>query len=354
MNLQYRGKKITGILAVVPQNEVKFDDEVENYNFSVKQSMKLKKIMGYDRHRIVTEGTCVSDLAIFGLKYLLDEGLLHKDEIDALVLVTQTPDYYMPPTSNIIQGKLDLKQDMVCLDVKQGCAGYLVGLMQAFSLLEQDTINKVALVNGDVLSRKTSPQDRNTFPLIGDGAAVTIVEKDPDSSQIFTNIKMDGTRRNALIIPAGGLKVPSTPDTAAMVLDEEGNSRCLDHWFMDGMAVFNFVVNEVPPMINNLMEFSGVGLEDVDYFMFHQPNKFMLQRLADKMDVSYDKMPYNIVENFGNSSGATIPTNIAFNLGDKLLNDSYLTCLAGFGVGLTASSMLMRTGPLDFCKMVEY
>lgn len=354
MNLQYRNKKISGILAVVPQNEARFDDEVENYNFSVKQSMKLKKIMGYDRHRIVTEGTCVSDLAICGLKYLLDEGLIYKDEIDALVLMTQTPDYLMPPTSNVIQGKLDLKQDMVCLDVKQGCAGYLVGLMQSFSLLEQDAINKVALVNGDVLSRKTSPQDRNTFPLIGDGAAVTIVEKDPGNSEIFANIKMDGSHRNALIIPAGGLKMPSNQDTAVMKMDEEGNSRSLDHWFMDGMAVFNFVVNEVPPMINNLMEFSGVGLEDVDYFMFHQPNKFMLQRLADKMDVSYDKMPYNIVENFGNSSGATIPTNIAFNLGDKLLNRSYLTCLAGFGVGLTASSMLMRIGPLDFCRMIEY
>ena len=354
MNLQYRNKRISGILAVVPQHEVKFDDEVENYNFSVKQSMKLKKIMGYDRHRIVTEGTCVSDLAIFGLKYLLDEGMLHKDEIDALVLMTQTPDYLMPPTSNVIQGKLGLKQDMVCLDVKQGCAGYLVGLMQSFSLLEQDAINKVALVNGDVLSRKTSPQDRNTFPLIGDGAAVTIVEKDHESSQIFANIKMDGKHRNALIIPAGGLKMPSNPNTAAMVLDEEGNSRSLDHWFMDGMAVFNFVVNEVPPMISSLMEFSGVGLEDVDYFMFHQPNKFMLQRLADKMGVSHDKMPYNIVEHFGNSSGATIPTNIAFNLGDKLLNNSYLICLAGFGVGLTASSMLMGIGPLDFCKMVEY
>lgn len=355
MNLQYRDKKISGILAVVPQNEVKFDDEVENYNFSVKQSMKLKKIMGYDKHRIVTEGTCVSDLAVFGLKYLLEEGLIHKDEIDALVLMTQTPDYLMPPTSNIIQGKLDLKQDMVCLDVKQGCAGYLVGLMQAFSLLEQDTINKVALINGDVLSRKTSPQDRNTFPLIGDGAAVTIVEKDSEkNSQIFANIKMDGSHRNALIIPAGGLKMPSNSDTAVMVMDEEGNSRSLDHWFMDGMAVFNFVVNEVPPMISNLMDFAGTGLEDVDYFMFHQPNKFMLQRLADKMGVSYDKMPYNIVEHFGNSSGATIPTNIAFNLGDKLLNDTYLTCLAGFGVGLTASSMLMRIGPLDFCRMIEY
>lgn len=354
MNLKFENKRISGILAVVPKNEVLFDDEVANYNFSVKQSMKLKKIMGYDRHRIVIGNTCVSDLSIFGLEYLFDQGLLAKDDIDAIVLMTQTPDYFMPPTSNVIQGKLNLKPDMICLDVKQGCAGYLVGLMQAFNLLEQESINKVVLINADVLSRKTSPQDRNTFPLIGDGAAITIVEKDPGSSRIFANIKMDGTRRNALIIPAGGMRKPSTPETAVITVDEEGNSRSLDDWFMDGMAVFNFVVNEVPPMIEGLLEYAGHQPEDVDYYMFHQPNKFMLQRLADKMGISYEKMPSNIVENFGNSSGATIPVNIAFNLGEKLLDNVYTTCLAGFGVGLTTSSMFIKIGQLDFCQLIEF
>jgi len=354
LNLKYKDKKISGILAVLPKNELRFDDEVENYNFSVKQSMKLKKIMGYDRHRIVSPGTCVSDLSIFGMKHLLDTGLVAGDDIDALVLMTQTPDYLMPPTSNVIQGELGLKQDMVCLDIKQGCAGYMVGLMQSMSLLDQETINKVVLINADVLSRKTSIHDRNTFPLIGDGAAITILEKDHIGSDIFANIKMDGTQRDALIIPAGGLKLPSTSETAVASTDEEGNSRSLDDWFMDGMAVFNFVVNEVPPMIGGLLEFAGQSQEDVDYFMFHQPNKFMLQRLADKMGISYDKMPYNIVENFGNSSGATIPINMAFNLGSQLRENVYNICMAGFGVGLTCSSMLMKIGGLNFCEMIDF
>lgn len=354
MNFKYTDKRISGILAVVPQNESKFDDEVDNYNFSVKQSMKLKKIMGYDRHRVVTPGTCVSDLGIFGIRSLLEAGLIQRDDIDALILMTQTPDYLMPPTCNVIQGELGLKQDMICLDIKQGCAGYMVGLMQAFSLLDQDSVKKVALINADVLSRKTSKHDRNTFPLIGDGASVTIVERQPQGAEIFANLKMDGSQRNALIIPAGGLKTPSTPETAVATVDEEGNSRSPDDWFMDGMAVFNFVVNEVPPMVSSLLEFGGRTIDEVDYFMFHQPNKFMLQRLADKMGVSYDKMPFNIVENFGNASGATIPTNIAFNLGERLLNNQYTTCMAGFGVGLTSSCMLMELGPLDFCRMIEY
>lgn len=354
MNFRYKNKKISGILSVLPKNEVKFDDEVKNYNFSEKQSMKLKKIMGYDRHRIVKEDTCVSDLCIFGLKHLIDEGFIHRDEIDALILITQTPDYFMPPTSNIIQGELGLKQDMICLDIKQGCAGYLIGLMQAFDLLNHDSIKKVAVLNADVLSRKTSKLDRNSYPLIGDAASVTIVEKDSESSDIYANLKMDGKLSKALIIPAGGMKMPSTPETAVSVMDDEGNYRSLNNLTMDGKAVFNFVQSEVPPMVDSLLEFSGYKKEDINYFMFHQPNRFMLQKLADKMNVSHEKMPNNIVENFGNSSGTTIPITITFNLGEKLIENSYDICLAGFGVGLTWSSMLMKIGKLDFCKIIEY
>lgn len=353
MNFKFQDKRISGILAVIPEHEVKFEDELENYNFSAKQSMKLKKVMGYDRHRVVQDDTCVSDLCIFGLRYLFDKGLLNKDEIDALILVTQTPDYFMPPTSNVIQGELGLKIDMICLDIKQGCAGFMVGLIQAFNLLEQDSVKKVVLLNADVLSRKTSIHDRNTYPLIGDGATVTIVERD-SASKIFANIIMDGTQRNALIIPAGGLKKPASSETTVEVMDEEGNSRSLDQWYMDGTAVFNFVFSEVPAAISSLFEFADYDKEKVDYFMFHQPNKFMLERLADKLGVSRDKMPNNIVENFGNSSGATIPVNMAFNLGNKLMQNSYEICMAGFGVGLACSTMLMKVGQLDFCELINY
>lgn len=354
MNFKYQNKRISGILAVLPENEVKFDDEVGNYNFSEKQSMKLKRVFGYEKHRIVNEDTCVSDLCIFGLKHLIDEGLLHKDEIDALILITQTADYFMPPTSNVIQGALGMKQDMICLDITQGCAGYLIGLMQAFDLLDHDEVKKVALLNADVLSRKTSKRDRNSYPIIGDAATVTIIEKGAQDNPITANLKMDGIRSGVLIIPAGGMRTPSTAQTAIQEMDEDGNYRSLDHLKMDGSAVFNFVQSEVPPMIESLYEWSGCTKEDTDYFMFHQPNKFMLQKLADKLGVSYEKMPNNIVENCGNSSSATIPLNMAFNLGEKLIENSYKICLAGFGVGLTWSSMLMDIGKLDFCKTIEY
>lgn len=354
MNFKFEQKKISGILTVLPRLESKFDDEIGNYNFPPDKSLRLKKIMGYDRHRITTADTCVSDLCVHGLEYLMESGLLHKDEIDAMIMVTQTPDYLMPPTSSIIHGRLGLKQDIFCVDINQGCAGFLLGLMEAFLLLEQPAIRKVVLLNADILSRKTSPHDRNSFPLIGDAASVTVLERSAEAREIFANLKLDGSRSTALMIPAGGMRTPSSPETAVMEDTGDGNLRCRDNLVMDGTGVFNFVQAEVPVMIESLLEFSQVSKESVDFFMFHQPNRFMLEKLADQMKVPRDKMPANIVENFGNASGVTIPTNISYNLGRSLVDNSYKICLAGFGTGLTWSSMLLDIGRLSFCDIIEY
>jgi 3-oxoacyl-[acyl-carrier-protein] synthase III len=355
MNFQFQHKRISGILAILPQHEIKFEDEIDAYNFSQSKSLKLKLVMGYDKRRVVDNDTCVSDLCIAGMNYLFEHDKLKKEDVDALILVTQSPDHFMPPTSNIIQGKLGLKQDMVCLDINQGCAGYIIGLFQSFMLLELANIKKVVLLNADVLSRKVSKRDRNSNPLIGDGATITIIEKDPSGEHVIHgNIKMDGAGASALMIPAGGFRMPSNADTSIMEEDVNGNFRSKDNLVMKGDEVFNFVQREVPPMIETLLQNAGVSVEDVDYFMFHQPNKFMLQKLADKMNIPYDKMPNNIVENYGNGSGITIPIAITHNLSDEIVKDEYQLCLAGFGVGLTWASMLMKTRPLSFCETIFF
>jgi len=326
VNFTFRRKRISGLLTVVPANERSF----------------------------VESGVCVSDLAVFGLQHLFDLGLLNRDEIDALFLVTQSPDHFMPPTSNIIQGRLGLKQDVFCLDISQGCAGFVIGLIQAFLLLEQDHIRKVVLINADVLSRKASPKDRNIYPLIGDGASITVLERDTEDSVIHANLKMDGSRAEALIIPAGGLRIPSTSETARLEEVGDNNLRAKDHLFMDGAAIFNFVQVEVPPLIESLLARARISMDSVDYFFCHQPNRFMLEKLADKMKIPHDKMPNNVVEHFGNNSGATIPTAITFNLRERLLREKLRVCLAGFGAGLTWSAMLISLGNVDFNTIIEY
>ena len=354
MDLIFKNKRISGILTILPEKAVKFEDEIENYSFSPAKCMKLKLAMGYKEHRIAEPGQTSVDFAIHGLKYLFDNGLLNKDDIDALLFVSQSPDYIMPPSSNLIQGHFDIKQDCLCMDISQGCAGFEIGLIQSFLLLDQPSINKVVLLNAEVLSSRTSKRDRNSWPLAGDAAAITIVEKTNDGSTIYANVKMDGTNAFALNIPAGGFRMPSTAETAVMEQDEAGNWRSKDNLVMKGDDVFNFVQREVPPMIEHLYEQSGVDRNEVDWYMFHQPNKFMLQKLADKIGIPRDKMPANIVENFGNASGVTVPTCISYNLGDQLVNGKMKLCLAGFGVGLTWSSIMMEMGNMNFNKIIEF
>jgi 3-oxoacyl-[acyl-carrier-protein] synthase-3 len=354
MKLSFKNKKISGILSVLPENEVRFLDEIGNYNFTEKQSIKLGKIMGYGTQRVADSSTSVSDLCVFGMNYLIENQLLDKESIGAVVLCTQSPDYFLPATSNVIAGKLGLSQDVISMDINQGCAGFEVGLMQAFMLLNTGSIDKVVLLNADVLSHKVSIKDRNSRPLVGDGATITIIENSKDEEQIDMFIKMDGTSALSLQIPAGGFKLPSSAKTAELKEDESGNLRALDHLVMKGDAVFNFVQTKVPEMIQEMFDTLKIDKSYFDYYLFHQPNKFMLEKLAQKMEIPYEKMPNNICQKYGNGSSITVPLNVCENIGERALTDSFKVCFGGFGVGLTWSIIKWKLGKLDFCKIINY
>jgi 3-oxoacyl-[acyl-carrier-protein] synthase-3 len=215
-------------------------------------------------------------------------------------------------------------------------------------LLEQESVRKVVLINADVLSHKTSRRTE-TFILSWATLPYPVIERDTQDSVIHATVKMDGSRNDALMIPAGGMRLPCSAETA--VLEDVGDNslRAKDHLRMDGSAIFNFVQTEIPPLIQALLDRVGVPMDSIDYFLCHQPNRFMLQKLADKMKVPHLKMPNNVVERFGNSSGSTIPMAIALNIAEKVTNGQILACLAGFG-GVTWAAMLMRLGGWKFAK----
>ena len=354
MKFKYKSKKICGVLSVVPQNFKTFDEEMENYKADKKRTERLKRVMGYERHHLVEEGVTVSDLAVFGMEYLFENNFLRKEEIGALILVTESPDYFLPPTSNIIQGRLNLPQGVLCLDINQGCAGYIVGIIEACSLLEHLEGKKVILINADILSRKTSKADRNSYPLIGDAASISILKNADESEIIQGEIKMDGSRFDALMIPAGGFKMPSSSETSILQDDGSGNCRSLDNLIMKGKDIFDFVQTEVPPLVESVIQSSHLTKEQIEFYLFHQPNKFMVEKLADEINIPYEKIPSNIVTNFGNSSGVTIPLNITFNLGERLLNENFQVCFAGFGVGLAWGAMLLKIGEFNFCQTIYF
>lgn len=354
MDFTFKDKRISGILSVLPEQEVLFDDEVENYTFPVKQTMRLKKIMGFEKHRIAKEGTATSDLCAAGLQELLDRNLISKDEIGALVVVTITPDHFIPHVGTILQGRFGLDQEVFCIDILQGCVGYVMGLVESFMLLDHmEPGKKVLLFNGDILSQKVSKQDRGSYPLIGDAVSVTVVENASGVAPIQCCIRMDGSRGEALEIPAGGSRMPCSEKTAAMFDDGDGNIRCLDNLHMDGTAVYNFVQTDVPPLIAKVLSKAGVSKDDIAWYLFHQPNKFMLEKLAEQLDVPYEKVPMNIVECFGNPSGASIPLVTSYNLSDALTSKEELCCLSGFGAGLCCGAMVMKLGNLDFCEVIS-
>lgn len=354
MHYKFKNKKITGILTVLPKNEIRFEDEISNYNFSEKQSLKLGKIMGYGTRRVVEENTSVSDLCVAGLEYLFQENKLDKNQIDALILVTQSPDHFLPATSNIIAGKIGLGEDVLCMDINQGCVGFEIGLLQAYMLLGLENINKVVLLNADVLSKKVSVKDRNSRPLVGDGASVTIVENVMDDSGIDVFVKMDGAGAMSLQIPAGAFKMPGTDETSVLTEDAAGNFRSLNDLVMKGDDVFNFVQTKVPELMNEMFSKLGTNKNTYDYFFFHQPNKFMLEKLAEKVEIPYEKMPNNICGKYGNGSNITVPLNICENLGQDAVTGHYKVCLGGFGVGLTWSLIDCELKNLEFCEIINY
>ena len=353
MNLKFDNMHVTGILSVVPKHCVKFMDEIENYGYSPAKCLNLMKTIGFDERRIVQGDECTSDLCLYGLEHLLQHDALNTDDIGALIFVSQTPDHFMPPTSAILHGKLGLKRDALCFDINQGCAGYIYGLLQAYLLLQLPDIGKVVLLNGDTLSRRCCPLDRNVYPLIGDAGTVTILEKSTDPTEVFLSMEIDGSRSDWLKIPAGAFRMPSTEQTREIRFIEDGIQRSDEDFYMNGAGVFTFTQTDVPKSIMDLFEYAQMKLDDIDYFMFHQPNRFMLKKLAWKLGVPEEKMPNNIVEKFGNPSSASIPLNICYNIGDSLRETKKKICMCGFGVGLSWGSVITDIGPLEYCELIE-
>ncbi len=351
MITEFYNKKISGVLTVLPENCYQFDDEIAEEE-SVK-AKRLKRIMGYGKRYRVKAETTMSDMMIYGLRYLLDTNKVKKEDIGAIVVVTLSQDYYVPQISNIIHGELGLPNNIMCIDINSACAGYIVGLAQAFMLLEHLNNKKVLLFTGDIFNRKASDQELKytSPPFGGDVANITVVENDnrDDQNPILYNFYTDGSQRDVLVAHEGGfrqlLSVEQVADTRYNI-----PFRGID---MDGSAVFNFAQKEVPILIEEILKIGNVSKDKIDWYLFHQPNKFMLQKLAERLEIPYEKMPMDVVEDYGNSNSGTIPVAMTSYIQSDLLEQKRLCCLAGFGAGLTWTSILMEIGCLDFCENID-
>jgi 3-oxoacyl-[acyl-carrier-protein] synthase-3 len=258
---------------------------------------------------------------------------LQPQEIAGLFFVSQTPDYVTPPTSSVLHGKFNLLHDTYCVDINDGCNGYIKGLFEALSFLSSTNADCAVLVAGDVLSPLVSRRDRNSFPLVGDAATVTVIRRNKAwvGEKISISIRNDGAGYDKLIIPAGGGR-KKLFGSEADELDSEGNWRSVRDLRMNGRDVFAFTQTIVPTFLKEIMELDRLQIADIDRFYLHQANSFIVDRLRKKFGVSSEQMPDRVVRKYGNSSSGTIPMLIASE--PKSVEVRHCL-LSGFGVGLS-------------------
>ena len=351
MYYHFEKKRISGVLSILPENEYAFEEEALNPN-DIK-ARRLKNIIGFGNRRRVKSDTTLSDMLMQGLFHLFEEEKLSKDEIGAIVVVTLTQDYILPQISTIIHGELGLGKDVFCIDIPQACAGYVIGLIESFMLLDHlDKKKKVVLCTGEIFNRKTDQNEaKYEDPSFGgDVANISLIENTDEANDIYASAFFDGSERNALFIEYGGFKKPMTHE---MIEKSRSDIPC-SPVSMDGTGVFNFVQREVPPAIRDIVDRAGYNINDIDLFLFHQPNRFMLEKLSTAIGIEKNKMPMDITEKYGNSDSGTIPMVMTCDVSERLVKEDNLCCLSGFGGGLTWASIVMKLNRLDFCENVIF
>jgi len=286
---------------------------------------------------------CASDLGVAAARRLFETDVCSPDEIDFLIFCTQSPDYFTPTTACLMQDRLGLRTDCGAIDINQGCSGYVYGLALAKSLVEAGTANNVLLITADTYTKFINRRDRSLLTLFGDGAAATLIRAVEVESELIGPFVLgtDGRGANQIIVKAGGLRCPPTPETAVEKEDESGNWRSEQNLYMDGGDVFGFALKTVPETMRQLLDKCGLTLDDVDFVIPHQANKFMLERLRAKMKIPVEKFWIDM-EDCGNTVSSTIPIALESAMQQGRVKTGDRVALVGFGVGYSWGAAMIR------------
>jgi 3-oxoacyl-[acyl-carrier-protein] synthase-3 len=273
-------------------------------------------------------------LGVAAARKLFLSGACCAEDIDYLLFCTQSPDYFLPTTACIMQDRLGIPRSAGALDFNLGCSGYIYGLGLAKGLIETGQAKNVLLITAETYSKFIHPGDKSVRTLFGDAAAATLVQaKDIDEEVIGPfAYGTDGRGAKNLIVPNGGLRSPIGEVKAEVIEDESGNLRSENNLFMNGSEVFTFTLLTVPKAVKGLMAKAESSIEDIDLFVFHQANKFMLEHLRKKCKIPEDKF-YLAYSKFGNTVSSTIPIALKEALDDGTLKPGMKVMLVGFGVG---------------------
>lgn len=341
--------KISGIAACVPKNTESNSD----YDWiPLKDRELLIKTTGIEKRHIATNGLCTSDMCYTSADRLLSTMSTDRSEVDILVFVSQSPDYILPATGIILQDRLGLSKNTIAFDMQLGCSGYLYGLSVISNLMSTGKYRKGLLLVGDVSSFSQSKKDKSTYPIFGDAGTATLLEYADGCKPLHFSLQSDGSGYRAIMIHDGGLRHPYSSRSDQPVEYEPGIVRSRRQLMLDGIEVFNFSLREAPVNAFQLMQHLGTTANDYDYFIFHQANKLMNESIRKKLKLPPEKVPYSLNE-FGNTSSASIPLTIVSRLGQELAGRQASLFLSAFGVGLSWGSAAVEADGLVCLPLIE-
>ena len=308
----------------------------------------IKKIGVFEKH-IAAVDEAASDLAVGAATRLFEEYGVDRSTIDFIFVCTQTPDYLMPTTACIVHSRLGLAPTCGAVDYNLGCSGYVYGLSMVKGLIETEQAKNVLLITACTYMKYINEADGVTRPLFGDSATATLISGVSAEQPLLHSFVFgtDGSQYDSLIIPAGGSRHPAPQTPVKEQVDERGNRRTNYEVFMDGQVITYFSLREVPRLVDNVLAKAGLQREDIDYYVFHQANKFMLEFIQKKCKLQ--GMPFfNDCSMVGNTVSGTIPIALIQLLSAEKSAAMQQVMLAGFGVGLSWAGCIA-----DLSQMIE-
>lgn len=329
---------IKAISYYLPEKQISNEQLVQE--FSEWTVEKIASKIGVNVRHIAEDNETAVDMAVKAAEVFFLEHNVNRSKIDFVLFCTQSPDYFLPTSACLIQNRLKLSTSCGALDFNLGCSGYVYGLSLAKGLILGSIAENILLITAETYSKHIHPKDKGNRTIFGDAASVTYISKKEGPFEIGEFVLgTDGSGAENLIVKTGGIRSKEAKND--LRFDENNNLKSSDYLFMDGGEIFNFTSNAVPTLLDNLLKKHNLLLDDINLFVFHQANKYMMNYLRKLTNIEKNKF-FICLENTGNTVSSTIPIALYEAMKENRLNGNIL--LAGFGVGYSWG------GTILFCK----
>lgn len=327
---------IKAISYYLPEKVLKNEEISET--FPEWSAEKIASKIGVSERHISSKDETAADMAVKSAEKLFaDNPSVNKDDIDYLIFCTQSPDYFLPTSACLIQDRLNLKTSIGAFDFNLGCSGYVYGLAIAKGLIFGGIAKNVLLLTAETYSKYLHPKDKSNRTIFADAASASVISTDGFAEIQNFSLGTDGRGANNLIVKSGASRLPKIQDD--LIFDENGNPISSDYLYMNGTEIFNFTADAVPKLVAEVLEKNLILQKDIDLFVFHQANKYMINYLRKILGIEQDKF-YQYLESVGNTVSSTIPIALYEAGKENKLAGNIL--LAGFGVGYSWGGVILH------------